>query len=616
VPAGVVSCDDAPVTPAALASLHSTRFAVRSSAGFEDRPGSGAAGLLVTFLDVPAEGIGDAVAACRASLRAPHVEAYLSHRGIDARSLFVAVIVQAMVGPGRRGTFASLDPGGSPMARFEEHAEDGPRVTLVDRAALDEPFRSALALESDLGGPFDLEWAESEGRIFVLQARPAPPRVAPDPFPVDFTTSQDRATLWRWDREHNPDPLSPAQQGLVALVADPGAGGAKLRVWNGYLYAGAQSTPDAPGRIDAIASIGGDVVRSWRELVAPEIDAALLPFEAERGPTPDRLARALSCFASFYRRYLAIGRALRARLDPGGDAGYRPAMDRDRELWQLGRAAAHVSGLLDYLLDPAHPAPGSAEMIEWFTALRAHLDRWGAFAPVWDVAAPTYGEDPRPLYPVLLRMAQQDVPPRRGVDSAPAAGARTVAEEDDLYFARALRIVRRALLASGRELVAASHLDDPSDVFYLPLGAAPGGDLRAQAAAARARMALQARHVPPLSLRGEERHWPRPAGAVLSGFGVGGRTRGPVVVWRDPAHPVAPAPGAVLVVPTVLPAMTFLLSTAAALVTDHGGLLDHGAFMAREYGLPAVIGTVWATRELKDGEEVVVDGAAGKVFRL
>jgi pyruvate,water dikinase len=88
------------------------------------------------------------------------------------------------------------------------------------------------------------------------------------------------------------------------------------------------------------------------------------------------------------------------------------------------------------------------------------------------------------------------------------------------------------------------------------------------------------------------------------------------VVIRDAAAVVAPAPGAVLVVPSVLPPMTFLLATAAAVVTDHGGLLDHGAFMAREYGLPAVVGTFWATRVLRDGKEVVVDGEAGRVYTL
>ncbi len=54
-----------------------------------------------------------------------------------------------------------------------------------------------------------------------------------------------------------------------------------------------------------------------------------------------------------------------------------PAVVRDQELWDLGRAAARAPGLLDHLRDPSRPAPRSLEMAEWFAALRAHLDREG-----------------------------------------------------------------------------------------------------------------------------------------------------------------------------------------------------------------------------------------------
>ena len=596
------------VEPADLAALDASRFAVRSSATFEDRPGAGAAGLLRTVLDVDVDGVAMAIAACRASADADHVVAYLRHRGLESESLAVAVIIQAMVGPGRRGTLASRDPGGTGLARIEEEAHGGPRVTLLSREELPEPLLSALALEADLGGPIEIEWAESQGKTFVLQARPSPPIVLADPFPVDFRTTEDRCRRWRWDREHNPEPLSPAHEGLVAMV-DRATPAGRLRVWHGYLYVG-ERMDSASGGEPADGACG------WYDQVVMEQCQTMA--KAEPG---QRLQRALNAFVDFAGRYAAASSAMR-RAGPGpAGHGPSPAVRRDLELWNLARAAAQAPGLVDYLRDPSHPAPPSIEMADWFSALRAHLDRWGAFAPVWDVAVPTYGEDPRPLYPVLLRMAADEVSP---VDRRAAAGggpgARADGEEDDVVFARALRVVRRALLAVGREWVGKGRLDEPGDVFFLPLdtvraGAAPS-DAREIAHAAREQLAARARIVPPLAILGDERHWARPAGDVLTGAGVGGRARGRAVVIRDAAHLVAPPAGAVLVVPTVSPTMTFLLATAAAVVTDHGGLLDHGAFMAREYGLPAVVGTFWATRVLRDGDEVVVDGPAGKVYAL
>ena len=67
--------------------------------------------------------------------------------------------------------------------------------------------------------------------------------------------------------------------------------------------------------------------------------------------------------------------------------------------------------------------------------------------------------------------------------------------------------------------------------------------------------------------------------------------------------------------PAIVPSLTPLLATARALVTDHGGALSHGATLAREYGVPAVLGVGGATA-LADGVELYVDGDAGRVYVL
>jgi pyruvate,water dikinase len=72
-------------------------------------------------------------------------------------------------------------------------------------------------------------------------------------------------------------------------------------------------------------------------------------------------------------------------------------------------------------------------------------------------------------------------------------------------------------------------------------------------------------------------------------------------------------PGDVLVAPITTPAWTPLFAMASAIVTDVGGPLSHGSIVAREYGIPAVLGTGVATRRIPDGQLITVDGNAGVV---
>jgi len=73
--------------------------------------------------------------------------------------------------------------------------------------------------------------------------------------------------------------------------------------------------------------------------------------------------------------------------------------------------------------------------------------------------------------------------------------------------------------------------------------------------------------------------------------------------------------GEVLVSPYTNPAWTPLFATAAAVVTETGGVSSDAAIVARRYGIPAVMAVAGATRLLKDGQEVVVDGNRGAVCR-
>jgi rifampicin phosphotransferase len=103
------------------------------------------------------------------------------------------------------------------------------------------------------------------------------------------------------------------------------------------------------------------------------------------------------------------------------------------------------------------------------------------------------------------------------------------------------------------------------------------------------------------------------AGAIVGHPASAGRATGPVRVVNGPDEFAAFADGEVLVAKATAPAWTPLFARAAAVVTDGGTLAAHASLVAREYGIPAVVGTGDATRRLRDGQIVTVDGTAGTV---
>ena len=92
-----------------------------------------------------------------------------------------------------------------------------------------------------------------------------------------------------------------------------------------------------------------------------------------------------------------------------------------------------------------------------------------------------------------------------------------------------------------------------------------------------------------------------------------GLYEGTARVLRGPQELERLRPGDVLVAPATSEAFNVVLPLLGALVTDHGGLLAHAAIVAREFGIPGVVGTREATRIIPDGARVRVDGRSGDV---
>jgi phosphohistidine swiveling domain-containing protein len=194
---------------------------------------------------------------------------------------------------------------------------------------------------------------------------------------------------------------------------------------------------------------------------------------------------------------------------------------------------------------------------------------------------------------------------------------------------RLIAAARAQIAAVGAELAERTLLETADDVFFLELpearSALAGVDHRGLVAQRRADYdrELRRRHVPRILLSdGTEPEalavGPGPAapadGALVGTPASAGTVTAPARVVLDPvgAHL---EPGEVLVAPSTDPGWTPLFLTAGALVMEMGGANSHGAVVAREYGIPAVVGVPGATAAIATGDVVTVDGASGRVLR-
>lgn len=192
------------------------------------------------------------------------------------------------------------------------------------------------------------------------------------------------------------------------------------------------------------------------------------------------------------------------------------------------------------------------------------------------------------------------------------------------YIVMVLAEMHRQLREVGAELVEKGTVDAAGDVFFLDFDelrvGLRGADLKGIVATRRRLydVELRRRRVPRLLLSDgtdvEAAAIPQAAaGDHLSGTPASaGTATGKVRVIMDPvgAHL---EPGEILVAPSTDPGWTPLFMTAGALVMEMGGVISHGAVVAREYGIPAVVGVADATIRLRNGQSITVDGAAGTI---
>jgi pyruvate,water dikinase len=185
-----------------------------------------------------------------------------------------------------------------------------------------------------------------------------------------------------------------------------------------------------------------------------------------------------------------------------------------------------------------------------------------------------------------------------------------------LGFARLREIYREV----GRRL----ELGD--SIFYLPIDDIPADLTAARTAnlrlpcdfARRKRKLLLSLPVPPVLFSDDLAAIGRPieiSGATeLTGTPLSfGDFTGPALVLEEPIDPAGLTAGFVLVCPSTDPAWVPLFLKAGALVMESGGVLSHGAIVAREFGIPAIAGIPGVHKQLASGQRLHVDGATGRV---
>jgi len=537
----------------------------------------------------------------------------------------------------------------SPRRRSEE-AIDGAQAVAV--------AREARRIAEAKGVPHDVEWAiDADGTLWILQARPMtalPPDVSwAPPAPGTYTRN---FRFGEWISE----PVTPLFESWLLTAMEDRTHAFYLAeigqriprpyhvVVNGwYFYTLNWATPGAFARNlpnmlwhlvrspRKLAGINPSTVRhsfpilerEWRAHLQPRYRAAVEDAEGRvetRGVTElpalideladlagDSFGWVTALAGAAYKMEVNLAQFYRRHLSPTIGGSHLPLLTGFEAPTDPAR---HAVASLDWWHAPGpragsatRPAAEHAALVE-----TRHAAEEAAFTAL--------ASSPRRLraFRRLLADAQHLVPLR---------------EEQVAELTIAWPVMRRAVWRIGEALASRGVIAEPDDVFFLTrdevLSALGDGGPAApvDVAARRATRERQARLAPPLhvgrlhpmlekmidAMQGTLGAVPSET-AIVSGTPASpGRASGAARVIRGPEQFDELEPGEILVAPMTAPAWTPLFSRAAAVVTDVGSPASHASVIAREYGIPAVVGCGDATARLRTGLRVTVNGSTGNV---
>jgi pyruvate,water dikinase len=278
-----------------------------------------------------------------------------------------------------------------------------------------------------------------------------------------------------------------------------------------------------------------------------------------------------------------------------------------------------------------------------------------------DISRDRWIENPEPLAKVILSIAKTSsegihrIEFRETVEKAESAALELIREVDEKHgllkgkiVKRAIRVLRnylpmrehpkylimklmlifkRALLDEAKILVQKGQLENERDIFYVGFWelykAIQNDESLLQLVEERKE---EYKHFSNLAaprlitsdgeeIKGSYKRENLPEGALVGMAASSGVIEGIAKVVMNPSE-TSLSKGEILVAPFTDPGWTPLFINAAGLVTEIGGLLTHGTVVAREYGMPAVVGVTDATKRIKTGQKIKVDGNNGFVVLL
>ena len=346
---------------------------------------------------------------------------------------------------------------------------------------------------------------------------------------------------------------------------------------------------------------------------------------------------------------------------------HNPTTEMDLELWALAQriqadpqVAQRLREMPPKQLAQAYHAGTLPSLLQRELEGFLHVYGHRGVAEI-DLGLPRWSEDPTHILGVLanyLQLKNPDLAPdvqfRRGAQEAEAMVAELIRRAQRKgwlrgqlvrFFLKRVRILaglrempkfclvlllahmRETLWFIGKELAQAGQLETAEDIFFITLQEAhtalAGEDMRQVVRERRAGydFEMRRRQVPRVLLSdGTE---PTPVSSddasatesqnMLRGAPASpGRITAQARVILDPTG-ARLEPGEILVAPSTDPGWTPLFLTAGGLVMEMGGMMSHGAVVAREYGIPAVVGVAGATERITTGQHITIDGSAGTI---
>ena len=337
-------------------------------------------------------------------------------------------------------------------------------------------------------------------------------------------------------------------------------------------------------------------------------------------------------------------------------------MESNKRLWDLAQTAMASPEIMRVLRDYDESQAEFAlrnipEAEPFLEQLDEFLAEYGHREIRTDLLYPTWGEDPAPVLGFIRGYLDADdsqspyyqqerlIEERRELTETVMAGIEQglvgrfilspifrwvlaqaqlhTRERDTMHFelTRLIPPARRLLYEVGRRWTDQGLLDDSEDIFFLSLDemeevAEHRSPVKDKVRAAREEYELNRSRPWPTVIRGNEEiyaHIEVAEGDLQGIAGSPGVISGPARVIRGPDEFGTLKKGEILVAPLTNPVWTPLFAIAGGVITEVGGILSHGAIVAREYGIPAVMSIPGATQAIHDGQTVMVDGNRGVV---